>query len=98
MSVFNIESKEQFIEEVFPEGRPTELKSKELFKENVLDWSVAMKRNLKAGIRNADEDVVKSVLREYAYFMGRESAVEIYLRIWGDLVEENMEDDQDETL
>jgi hypothetical protein len=46
MSVFSFESREAWVAEVFPNGRPTELPSRDYLKDSAIDWSVSRKRLL----------------------------------------------------
>ncbi|HSW89703.1 MAG TPA: hypothetical protein VLH19_02420 [Patescibacteria group bacterium] len=92
MSVFNIESREQFISEVFPDGVPA-LQSRDYLKESAIDWSVSRSRLLKTAIRNGDEEQAKTVIREYAAIVGIDRAIQVFLEIWGNVVTENMEDE-----
>ena len=86
MSVFNFESREQFVAEVFPNGRPTQLNSRDYLIDSAIDWSVSRKRLLEAAIRGADEEQAKMVLNEYAYILGIDGAIQVFMQIWGNMV------------
>lgn len=95
MSVFEFESREKFIAEVFPNGRPTELGSRDLLRANAVDQSVSRKRLLETGLRTADEDLVKTILNEYACVVGIDSAIQTYMAIWGNMVTQGMDEESE---
>ena len=94
MSVFDFESTEALIAEIFPDGRPTPLESGGYLREDTFGWAVSRRRLLMAGIRLADEERVKIVLNEYANLVGISGAIKAYILIWQLVVEQmDLEDD-----
>ncbi|PWU23688.1 hypothetical protein C5B42_02140 [Candidatus Cerribacteria bacterium 'Amazon FNV 2010 28 9'] len=92
MPLFVIESREQWISEVFPNGRPTQLPSQEYLKENPLDWVASRKRLLEIAIRRGVEDQAKMVLNEYAFVVGIENTCFVFLEIFGNMVADLLDD------
>ena len=98
MSVFSFESREAWVAEVFPNGRPTDLPSRDYLKDSAIDWSVSRRRLLEIAIRNADEEQAKMVLSEYAYLVGIDGAMQVFMQIWGNMVAAEMDMDDSEAL
>lgn len=98
MSVFSFKSRETWVAEVFPNGRPTELPYRDYLKDSAIDWSVSRKRLLEIAIRSADEEQAKMVLSEYAYLVGIDGAMRVFMQIWGNMVAREMDMNNDEPL
>lgn len=92
MSVFEFESREKFIAEVFPEGKPTSLGSLDLYESNRQDWLLSRSRLLETGLRSLDQELVITILNEYAYAFDIDLAVRKFIQVWGRMVEAQLDE------
>jgi hypothetical protein len=56
------------------------------------------KKIARIAIRNADEEQAKMVLSEYAYLVGIDGAMQVFMQIWGNMVAAEMNMDDNDSL
>lgn len=67
--------------------------SRQLLRSSPEDWAVARKRMLKTSLLNADDELFELVINEYAAILGINGAIDTVLRIWGNMVSEDMDEE-----
>ena len=70
--------------------------SKQYLYQNPFDWAASRSRLLKAALLTGSRDQFRELLFEYAGAVGKERAIHVVIEIWGRLVGELLDAEEEE--